>query len=165
MYFWLAVLVWNPGEGPVRVRALYAAVDAANPGDEGIVRGLNSFPMLLYPDSEGGERGLFGDFYQGVVELEYAPFDTFAVRLQYSGGEVFDSRYDVFGANFEWAILPQLAVFGRYGYGSYDDTAFGDINPSYWMGGIASPDLFVPGAVAGIAAGQPFIADELGDST
>lgn len=156
---------WNPGGGSLTVRALYAAADAANPGDEGIVRGLSSFTMLLYPESEGSDRGLFGDFYQGVVELEYAPFDTFAVRLQYTGGEVFDSRYDVFGANVEWAILPQLAVFGRYGYGSYDDTAFSDINPNYWMAGIASPDLFVPGAVAGIAAGQPFIADELGDST
>ena len=154
---------WNPRGGPFRVRALYAAADAANPGNEGIVRGLNSFPLLLYPEKDG-DRGLFGDFYQGVVELEYA-LDTFAVRLQYTGGEVFDSHYDVFGANVEWAILPQLAVFGRYGYGSYDDTAFGDINPNYWMAGIASPDLFVPGAIAGIAAGQPFIADELGDST
>ena len=74
---------WNPGGGSLTVRALYAAADAANPGDEGIVRGLSSFPMLLYPNSEDGDRGLFGDFYQGVVELEYAPFDTFAVRLQY----------------------------------------------------------------------------------
>ena len=156
---------WNPGGGAFRLRALYAAADAANPDDEGIVRGLSSFTMLLYPENEEKDRGLFGDFYQGMVELEYAPSNTFVLRLQYTGGEVFDSHYDVFGANVEWEILPRLAVFGRYGYGSYNDTAFDDINPNYWMAGFASPDLFVPGAIAGVAAGQPFIADELGDST
>ena len=108
---------------------------------------------------------MFGDFYQGIVELEYAPIDTAAIRVQYSGGEVFDSRFDVLGVNAEWQFIPRLAVFGRYGYGSYDDTAFGDIEPNYWMAGISVLDLFKEGAVLGIAAGQPFIVSEIGDDT
>jgi len=52
-----------------------------------------------------------------------APSRAFALRLQYSSGNVFDNRFDVFGANFELAISRRIGVFGRYGYGSYDDTA------------------------------------------
>ena len=67
--------------------------------------------------------------------------------------------------NLELALLPQLAVFGRYGLGSYDDTAFGDVEPNYWMAGVAVRDLFKPGALAGIAAGQPFIEGAVGNAT
>ncbi|MGL5877868.1 MAG: carbohydrate porin, partial [Xenococcaceae cyanobacterium] len=59
----------------------------------------------------------------------------------------------------------RLGVFGRYGYGSYDDTIFGDLEPSYWMVGISLRNLLLPGAVAGIAAGQPFVENAVGDAT
>ena len=170
-----AFIDWNPGEGPFRLRALYVAADAANPNNNAnnqpIVGSVNTatrpvapFLSLLYPDL-GGERGLFGDPYQGIVELEYSPSKAFAVRLQYSGGSVFDGRFDVFGVNLELALTKQLAVFGRYGYGNYDDTAFGDVYPNYWMAGLAFPDLLVEGALAGIAAGQPFIDNAVGNAT
>ncbi|WP_414584526.1 iron uptake porin [Scytonema sp. PCC 10023] len=159
-----AAIDWKPGSGPFSVRALYAASDAANPGDEGFIPGVALFVPLLYPDG-GGDQGLFGDTYQGTVELEYAPSKAFALRLQYSGGELFDNRYDVFGVNFELALSPKFAIFGRYGYGSYNNTAFGDIKPNYWMAGVAFPDLFTRGALAGIAAGQPFIVSEIGNAT
>ena len=161
-----AVLNWNPGQGPFKVRALYAAADAANPNsnNQRVVPSVFPFARLLYPNS-GGNRGLVGDPYQGIIELEYSPSSAFALRLQYSGGNVFDGRFDVFGANFELAFSQQLAIFGRYGYGSYNDTAFGDINPNYWMAGISFRDLFVPGALAGIAAGQPFIDNAVGNAT
>jgi porin len=159
-----AAIDWKPGGGAFTVRALYAAPEASNPGDRGFIRGVSSFTRLLYPTG-GGELGLFGDSYQGTVELEYSPSRTLALRLQYSGGSVFDNGFDAFGANVELTLSPQFAVFGRYGYGSYDDTAFGDINPNYWMAGIAFPDLLVPGALAGIAAGQPFIESDVGNAT
>ena len=159
-----AAIDWKPGGGALTVRALYAAAEAANPGNNGIVRGAAPFTRLLYPTG-GGEQGLFGDTYQGSVELEYAPSKAFAIRLQYSGGELFNNHYDVFGANLELALSSKLAVFGRYGYGNYDNTSFGDIKPNYWMAGVAFPDLFSRGALAGIAVGQPFIASEIGNTT
>ena len=161
-----AVLNWNLGQGPFKVRALYAAADAANPNsnNQRVVPSVFPFARLLYLNS-GGNCGLVGDPYQGIVELEYSPSSAFALRLQYSGGNVFDGRFDVFAANFELAFSQQLAIFGRYGYGSYNDTAFGDINPNDWMAGISFRDLFVPGALAGIAAGQPFIDNAVGNAT
>lgn len=102
---------------------------------------------------------------QGTFELEYTPSRALALRLQYSLGSVSNGSFDVFGANFELALSQQLAVFGRYGYGSYDDTAFGDIEPNYWMAGVSFRDLFVPGALAGVAVGQPFIDNAVGNAT
>jgi porin len=159
-----AAIDWNPGGGAFKVRAVYAAAEAGNPGSQGFVRAAAPFTRLLYP-AGGGDLGLFGDTYQGMAELEYSPTRAFALRLQYSGGQIFDRRFDVFGANLELALSPQFAVFGRYGLGSYDDTAFGDVEPNYWMAGVALRDLFKPGALAGIAAGQPFIEGAVGNAT
>lgn len=159
-----AAIDWKPGAGAFSVRALYAAAEGANPGNQGPIRGLAPFAQLLYP-SGSGDQGLFGDTYQSTIELEYAPSKVFGLRLQYSGGELFDRRYDVFGANFELAFSPQVAIFGRYGYGDYNDTAFGDLNPNYWMAGVAFPDLFTRGALAGIAAAQPFVEGDIGNAT
>ena len=170
------VAEWNPDQGPFTIRALYVAADAANPNND-----ANNQPVtgsvatatrpvapflggLLYANTRG-ERGLFGDPYQGIVELEYSPSKAVAVRLQYSGGSVFDGRFDVFGVNLELALTKQVGIFGRYGYGSYDDTNLGDITPNYWMAGLAFPDLFVEGAIAGIAASQPFIDNAVGSAT
>ncbi|KYC39959.1 S-layer protein [Scytonema hofmannii PCC 7110] len=169
-----AAIDWKPSGGAFSVRALYAASGASQPGNLNlenagdVLRGTASFIPLLYPISPNrnfGDAGIFGDTYQGTFELEYAPSRKFALRLQYSGGEVLDNRYDVFGANFELALSSKFAIFGRYGYGNYDNTFVGDIKPNYWMAGVAFPDLFTRGALAGIAAGQPFIANEIGDST
>jgi porin len=99
------------------------------------------------------------------VELEYAPSQTFTVRLQYSGGRVFGSGFQGFGVNFDLALSNQLGVFGRYGYATYPDTTLGDISPNYWMAGVALRDLFVPRALFGIALGQPFIESAVGNAT
>ena len=148
------------------IRGTYNAAEAANPNEDvsGIIEGLSTFTTLLYA-GESGDGGLFGDFYQGIVELEYTPIETIAVRLQYSGGEIFDRRFDVLAASAEWRFLPRMAIFGRYAYGSYDETAFGDIEPSYWMAGLSLVDILKEGAILAIAAGQPFIVDEIGDDT
>lgn len=162
-----AAIDWKIGN--FSLRALYAAADAANPGNAQPLRGTSSFIRVLYPNSTNpaalGDRGLFGDTYQGTVEAEYAPSRTLAIRLQYSGGGVFDNRFDVFGVNAEARLVPGVALFGRYGVGTYRNTAFGDVTLNYWMAGVAFPDLFKPGAIAGIAAGQPIIAAEIGNAT
>ena len=158
-----AAIHWNPAAGAFTLRALYAAADAGNSSDRTIA-GVSFFNSLLYPNPSG-ERGLFGDTYQGTIEFEYAPSKNFALRLQYSGGNVFERRFDVFGANVELTVSRGLGIFGRYGYGSYDTTAFGDIEPQYWMAGMALRNLLVPGAVVGIAASQPFIEGTVGNAT
>ena len=159
-----AVIRWNPGDGPFTLRTLYLAPGANDPGEGTIGFGLAAFTELLYPGEEG-ELGLFGDFDQSMVELEFAPSTNFVLRLQYSGGELFDKRFDVFGANLELTLGQKLGIFGRYGYGSYDETVYGDIKPNYWMAGFSLRDLFRSGDFASIAAVQPFIANELGNAT
>lgn len=162
---------WQPGGGNIAIRAMYGAADAANPGDTGRpLRGVASFSRILYPNSVTeptslGDRGLFGDTYQGAIELEYSASRNFALRLQYAGGDVFGNQFDGFGVNGEWRVIPQVALFGRYGFTTYSDTAFGDIHPNYWMAGLAFSDFLIAGAIGGIAAGQPFIESEIGDAT
>lgn len=176
-----AIVDWKPGGGAISVRGAYAALDPSNPGNTGPIVGTQRFLEVLYPGNflppnlgpnvggnpppSNGDRGIFGDTYQGTVELEYAPSRALAVRLQYAGGEVFNKRFDVIGANIELTLAGKFGIFGRYGYGSYTDTAFGDIKPNYWMAGIAMRDLFTRGALAGVAVGQPFIANQIGNST
>lgn len=174
-----AAIDWKPGKSAFSLRALYVTPDAANPGKQGpgVLQGLSSFTQVLYPDgftnaaapngnlNVVGDRGLFGDTYQGTVEVEYAPTRAFALRLQYSGGAIFDNRFDVFGVNAELTLGQKFGIFGRYGYGNYNDTAFGNIKPNYWMAGVAIRDLFTRGALAGVAVGQPFVANQIGDST
>jgi porin len=167
-----AAIDWRPGDGAFSLRALYAAPEADSPGEQQTrpIIGTAAFTQVLFPNAfrdpnSAGDRGLFGDTHQGTVELEYAPSRNLAVRLQYSGGKLFDNNFDVFGANVEFTLAKKFGIFGRYGYGIYDQTIVGDIKPNYWMAGIASRDLFREGALAGIAVGQPFIADEVGDAT
>lgn len=57
----------------------------------------------------------------------------------------------------DWLFLALQAVVKRYGcLAGY---------PNYWMAGVAFRDFFVPDALAGIAAGQPFIENGIGDAT
>jgi porin len=160
-----AAIDWRPNQGAFSVRASYAAADPANPSDNGFIVGTAPFTQVLYPGIGSGSRGLFGDTHQGTVEVEYAPSKAFALRLQYSGGEVFNNQFGVIGANVEFAVTEKVGIFGRYGSGSYDKTVFGDIEPNYWMAGVAARDLFKEGALAGIAVGQPFITSDIGDAT
>ncbi|BAZ15758.1 major outer membrane protein [Calothrix sp. NIES-4071] len=161
-----AAVSWKPGQGSFTARAAYIAASANQPEEasSSFVPGIFPLGYTLYPNSRSNQ-GLFGDPYQGVIELEYAPSKHAALRLQYASGNVLDGEFNVFGANVELAISPSFAVFGRYGFGSYNDTAFGDIEPSYWMAGFAFPDLFKEGGLAGIAIGQPFIENAVGNAT
>jgi hypothetical protein len=163
-----AVIDWNPGGGAVKFRALYVSGDATNrlPENQRLIGGGAPEDIRLFPTAGGGaDGGLFGDPYQGFVELEYSPNQALSVRLQYSGGRVFGSSFQGVGVNFDLAIGKRLGIFGRYGYASYPNTSLGDIEPNYWAAGIAFPDLFAKGGLAGIAVGQPFIESNVGNAT
>ena len=58
------------------LRGMYIAAESGNPNEDvsGIIEGLSTFTSLLYAGG-AGDGGLFGDFYQGIVEFEYAPID------------------------------------------------------------------------------------------
>lgn len=160
-----AAVQWNPDEGAFTVRGAYVASSASRSHlGSSPVPGIFPLGYILYPNRRG-DGGLFGDPYQGIIELEYAPSKTFALRLQYTGGNILGGRFDVFGANVELTLADRIGLFGRYGYGSYADTAFGDLNPHYWMAGVSVRDFLGEGNLIGIAASQPFIESDLGSAT
>lgn len=163
-----AVLDWQPGGGAVKLRALYVSSDATDslPENQRLLGGGAPENIRLFPTAGGGANGgLFGDPYQGFLELEYNPSQAFSVRLQYSGGEIFGSSFQGIGANFDLQLTQQIGVFGRYGYASYPNTSLGDINPNYWMAGVGLRDIGIQGSIAGVAMGQPFIETNLGNAT
>jgi porin len=163
-----AVVDWHPGGGSIKLRALYVSSDAADrlPENQRLIGGGAPENIRLFPTAGGGAAGgLFGDPYQGFVELEYSPSKAFNLKFQYSGGKIFGSSFNGIGVNFDLKVNQYLGVFGRYGYASYPDTSLGDINPNYWMAGIALRDILMRGSLAGIAVGQPFIESNLGNTT
>ncbi|NJR32455.1 MAG: carbohydrate porin, partial [Chamaesiphon sp. CSU_1_12] len=113
----------------------------------------------------GATGGLFGDPYLGIVELEYAPTKSIAMRLQYSGGELLGSKFQVVGVNTEVALSPHVGLFARYGAGFYPNTTLGDIRPQYWSAGIAFQDLFTKSDLVGIGIAQPFLLKEVGNAS
>lgn len=163
-----ALLDWHPGKGAFKLRAVYVAASAAEDLGENqrLTGGGGAQDIRLFPMGGGGAAGgLFGDPYQGIIELEYAPIKWFTARLLYSNGRIFGSKFDAFGANVELALSDRLGLFGRYGSASYLNTTLGDIKPNYWSGGIVLQDLFVRGALAGFGVGQPFIEAAAGNAT
>ncbi|MDX2211997.1 MAG: iron uptake porin [Oculatellaceae cyanobacterium bins.114] len=137
-----AALRWNPAGEFLTLRAVYRAEQAA---------------IATVTPTDGNQGGLFGDPYLGVVELEVAVSDDLAIALQYSGGAQGDTSYDAVGANVQLSLGGQLGVFGRFGY------AFnfpGGIEPTAWSAGVTMSDLFIPGAVGGLAIGQPLVFQE-----
>ncbi len=145
-----AFLNWNFGGGPVTLRAVYVAASPTN----------------ALANQFGG--GLFGDPYQATGELEFAPSDVFAVRLQYTSATISDVKYSVYGVNAELTLAERFGIFGRYGNGVLD--GFGtqadvDLSPETFMAGIGVRDLFTRDSLLAFAIGQPFIEEGLGDAT
>jgi hypothetical protein len=160
-------IAWNFGGSAFTLRAGYVAANASSPTNDGTIN-----------------RGLFGDPYQGTVELEFAPKNAddaspFAIRLQYTRASVNNLDYNTGGVNLEWAFNNAIAIFGRYGFGeisnrgtaisaalpTYSTSTNTSINPQTWSAGFAFPDLFKEGAMAAIAVGQPFIESNVGNAT
>jgi phosphopantetheinyl transferase (holo-ACP synthase) len=162
-----AGLNWQVGGGPFAFRAVYIA----------------SSPFNSVANNFGG--GLFGDPYQGTAELEYAnkfgkdKKNNFAVRLQYTNSATSNISQNAGGVNAE-LTLGRFGLFARYGiagaqsYGGatplpYDDNLVGigtdrKFLSQSWMVGAGVNDLFIPGSLLAVAAGQPFIND-LGSGT
>jgi hypothetical protein len=162
-----AAIAWNFGGSAFTLRAGYVAQNANSPTSNGTIN-----------------RGLFGDPYQGTLELEFAPKNAndespFAIRLQYTRASVNNLDYNTGGVNLEWAFNKSVALFGRYGFGnisnrgtaisaalpSYTTSANTSLSPQTWSAGFAFPDLFKEGAMAAIAVGQPFIENQVGNAT
>jgi len=170
-----AAFDWNLGKSAFSIRGLYLAGNASSPTATGGVGSVN--------------RGLFGDPYQASAELEFAPKNAdgdkpFAIKLQYTNGSINNTSVNAGGVNVEWKFAKGIAVFGRYGFGTLDNrgalataapftsglfggvaSAATNLSPQTWMAGLAFPDLFKEGAMAGVAIGQPFIESQIGNST
>ncbi|PIG90527.1 iron uptake porin [Gloeocapsopsis sp. IPPAS B-1203] len=148
-----AAVAWNINGSAFTVRSLYIAADGNQPNSTTPTQG-----------------GLFSDRYQGSVELEYSSSANLAVRLQYTNAVINNTDIQAAGINAEYAFNRNAAVYGRFGFGSYQgfNTAVNqelDLNPTSWAVGLTVRNLAIPGTIAGIAFGQPFIEDDLGNAT
>lgn len=147
-----AAVQWNPGDGQFTVRSLYIAADANQ------------------PNSSSTEGGFFGDRYQASVEAEYSPSDKLALRLQYTNALINNTDINAFGFNAEYTFNRNTGIFGRVGFGNYNgnNTAINedlDLHPVTWAVGVGFRNLLLPGTVAGVAIGQPFVSEDLGNAT
>jgi BMFP domain-containing protein YqiC len=126
----------------------------------------------LYVAGNAGNSGvgLFRDRYQGTLEAEYQPTPQTAVRLQYTNAKVNGTAINAVGLNAEWQVARELALFGRYGIGSYEgfNTRLAqnlDLTPQSWAAGLTVRNFLVTGSKVGLAIGQPFIASGFGNAT
>jgi hypothetical protein len=147
-----AVVTWRPENSSFAARALYVAADAE------------------FPSSDRSTGGFFRDRNQASVELEYAFSKAAILRLQYTHANINGTTINAAGINAEWVIGSQFGVFGRYGFGSYkgynsvlDQNL--DLNPQSWQLGFVVRRVVIPGSTAGLAIGQPFIDNDLGNAT
>ena len=139
---------WQIKGTPFSLNAVYVAADAGDPQN----------------------GGFFEDRNQASVELEYVPNRDMAVRLQYTSARINQTDIKAFGINGEWAYSPKIGVFGRMGFGDYSgfNSVLGrelNASPWTWAVGVNFRNTPVPGMLAGIAIGQPYVTDEVGDAT
>jgi membrane-bound inhibitor of C-type lysozyme len=143
---------WKIGE-QFSVRAIYIA---------GLGGASNGF----------GFGGLTGSNTLGNAELEFRPSETSKIKLQYASytqqiAAGIPAKTDAFGVNAEWAITPNVGVFGRYGTGTtkFFTPGITDANLTTWQFGFSFPGLFAPGNTLGITAGQPTRATNYASGT
>ncbi|NJO28702.1 MAG: iron uptake porin [Richelia sp. SL_2_1] len=144
-----AAVVWKPQNSKLTFRSLYIAGDA---------------------NSNSDDNGFFGDPRQASAELEYILSDKLTVKLQYTNAEIDDTDINAYGLNAEYVLNRNTGIFGRLGIGNYQgfNTATGqdlDLNPVSWTLGVGLRNIGIPGTIAGVAIGQPFVSDGLGNAT
>lgn len=144
-------IAWNPSGGQLTLRSLYIAADANQP-------------------NSNTDGGLFGDRYQGSVELEYLPSSQLALRLQYTNALINNTDINAFGVNAEYGFNRNTGIFSRLGFGNYQgfNTAINqdlDLQPFTWAVGLGIRNLILPGTLGGVAVGQPFVTSGLGNAT
>lgn len=145
-------------------------------GGAGVAVAWDLNPVLLkgiYVAADGADPqtgGFWGDRHQASLELEYAPDPAWTVRFQYTHAEIDGTNIDAIGVNGEWALNPYLGLFGRVGRGDYHgfNTVLSrelELSPMMWAAGINVRNWPIPGNVAGVAIGQPFISNDLGNAS
>ena len=144
-----AAVAWKPKNSKLAFRSLYIAGDA---------------------DRNSDDNGLFGDPHQASAELEYTFSDKLTLRLQYTNAEIDDTNINAYGVNAQYTLNRNTGIFGRLGIGNYQgfNTAIDrdlDLNPVSWTLGVGLRNIGIPGTIAGVAIGQPFVSDGLGNST
>ena len=144
-----AAVVWKPKNSKLAFRSLYIAGDA---------------------DSNLDDKGFFGDPHQASAELEYTFSDKLTLKLQYTNAEIDDTDINAYGVNAEYALNRNTGIFGRLGIGNYQgfNTAINqnlDLNPVSWTLGVGLRNIGIPGTIAGVAIGQPFVTDGVGNAT
>lgn len=144
-----AAVTWDIAGKPLSITAVYIAADAENPAEN---------------------RGFFGERNQASIELKYSPTPSWAVRLQYTKAVIDNTDINAFGINGEWAYSRTLGIFARLGVSSYKgfNTALNrqlDATPLSWAVGVTLRNFFVPGTLAGVGLGQPFVTGDVGDAT
>lgn len=140
-------VAWSPKDSKFAARGLYIAADAEQPS-----------------------QGISGDRRQASVEVEYAPSNQLKLKLQYTNAQINDTDINAVGVNAEYRLNLNTGFFGRVGYGSYEgfNNAINrnlDAHPLSWSVGIQQRNLVIPGTLAGIAVGQPFVTGDLGNAT
>ena len=111
----------------------------------------NNVPIL---DADGnltgfGVGGATGEPIYGVAD------DGF-------GGTIGDAPGDTFSVNFDWAILDEFGIFGRYNFGSTSirpttsGIEDGEVDAQAFQFGVAFPDLAREGALGTISFVVPF---------
>ncbi|MEO0843243.1 MAG: iron uptake porin [Cyanobacteria bacterium J06643_5] len=143
-----AAVVWKPNS-KLAFRSLYIAGDA---------------------DSTSEDDGFFGDPHQASAELEYTFSDKLTLKLQYTNAEIDDTDINAYGVNAEYVLNRNTGIFGRLGIGEYQgfNTAINqdlDLNPVSWTLGVGLRNIGIPGTIAGVAIGQPFVTDGVGNAT
>ena len=143
-----AAVVWKPNN-KLAFRSLYIAGDA---------------------DDNSDDNGFFGDPHQASAELEYTFSDKLTLKLQYTNAEIDDTDINAYGVNAEYALNRNTGIFGRLGIGNYQgfNSTINqnlDVNPVSWTLGVGLRNVGIPGNIAGVAIGQPFVTDALGNAT
>jgi hypothetical protein len=172
-----AIIDWKFSDTPFSLRLGYVAARAASASRANSPNGVIN-------------QGLFGDNYQGTVELTFTPTvatssgetkGNFSASLQYTRATVNNLDYNTGGLNLEWALNQKLGLFGRYGVGTLSNrgTAISNALPTYinggvtgdsispqtWSAGLVLLDFGKEGATAGLGIGQPLIENKVGNST
>ncbi len=145
-----AAISWNPGGGKFTLRSLYIAGNSSE-------------------HDSNSDGGLFGDPRQSSLELEYVPSKQLTVRLQYTNASINNIDIEAFGVNAEYSLNYNTGVFARLGFGKYQGFSTVtntdlDLNPVSWAIGVGFRNIVIPGTIAGIAIGQPFATNGLGDA-